>query len=259
MAEKYGSYSEIAKADESAEFFKPRGKIGYAPGHGERRRAAIRMFAKEQAGTLAKSRMAEVERQQTGQTKRTRLQQAGALARTKLGVSGAGGFTSSQTANLRKSAYESADKEIERRRELGELGFGKGKNRVDMTQDQVSELRESLFGGYFKDYTGGGMQQPGQKAESTGFGTLSTAGGRRFDVLGDTITERKRTPAPETLTGAASPLQKSTATPQTTGVTSRDVFRKGLKATGEKAKKTYKGWLDRPTNVNLGSLGIFGK
>lgn len=243
-------------------------RLGYGTGHGARRRAEIRNFAREQAstlaatekataGALARSSMAEVERQQTGQTKRTGLQQAGALARTKLGVSGAGGFTSSQTANLRKSAYESADKEIERRRELGELGFGKGKNRVDMTQDQVSELRESLFGGYFKDYTGGGMQQPGQKAESTGFGTLSTAGGRRFDVLGDTITERKKTP--ETLTGAASPLQKSTATPKTTGVTSRDVFRKGLKATGEKAKKTYKGWLDRPTNVNLGSLGIFGK
>ena len=236
-------------------------RLGYGTGHGARRRAEIRNFAREQAGTLARSSMAEVERQQTGQTKRTRLQQAGDLARTKLGVSsgGAGGFTSSQTANLRKSAYGAADKEIERRRELGELGFGKGKNRVDMTQDQVSELRESLFGGYFKDYTGGGMQQPGQKAESTGFGTLSTAGGRRFDVLGDTITERKRTPAPETLTGAASPLQKSTATPKTTGVTSRNIFRKGLKATGEKAKKTYKGWLDRPTNVNLGSSGIFGK
>ena len=80
------------------------------------------------------------------------------------------GFTAPQMANLKKSAYTAADKEIERRRIIGELSFGEGKNRVDMTSDQIAEEREAIASGYFQDYirgSGSTRPEPGMRAVIT--------------------------------------------------------------------------------------------
>jgi len=170
---------------------------------GEKREKKRRGYAKEEASTLAKSRMAEIEREQQGQTRRTRMEQAGLMEREKLGQAGAGGFTSPQMANLRKSAYDAANKEIERRRGLmpGEPGaffMGKGKNQIPFTDEQIAMARESIADKYLQGYIGPQQVQP---EEPQGYGTLSTAGGRTFDVLGNKVTERPINQTVSALTG----------------------------------------------------------
>lgn len=56
-------------------------KFGWPIGHGEKLRKERREFAREEAGILAKSRMAETERTQIGETERERIAEAGRMAR----------------------------------------------------------------------------------------------------------------------------------------------------------------------------------
>ena len=52
-------------------------RLGWPEGHGERLRKERREFAREEADTLAKSLMAGIERRQLGETRRTRIAEAG--------------------------------------------------------------------------------------------------------------------------------------------------------------------------------------
>jgi len=63
-------------------------KFGWPEGHGEKRREEIRGFAREEAGALAKAKMAEIEREQTGQTRRAGITEAGAMERERLQETG---------------------------------------------------------------------------------------------------------------------------------------------------------------------------
>lgn len=169
---------------------------------GERKR----QFKTQAASNLAQSRMAELERTQTGATKRQTMIEAGKekqhereygrtwgtrpeaqRGRLRSTGGGVGSFTPSQMANLRKSAYGEADKEIVRRREMGELSFGSGKNRVNMTSEQIAKERESIAAGYLQDYTGSGMQRAEEQQPvddgMQGRGRVVTEGGRQFDIM----------------------------------------------------------------------------
>lgn len=52
-------------------------RLGWPKGHGERRREEIRKFRREEAGTLARASMAEVERAEVGATRRLGMKEAG--------------------------------------------------------------------------------------------------------------------------------------------------------------------------------------
>ena len=221
---------------------------------GERKRK----FEREEAGALAKSRMAEVERRQLGETRRAAMTEAGAMARAKLGGAEgvAGGFTSSQMANLRKSAYDTADKEIERRRGLmaGEPGsffMGKGKTQTPWAEDQITGERESIASKYLQGYMGGQQQVAPEETQGSGF--LTTAGGDRYDVAGSKIT-KSRIPGAGNVSPARKALTATNLSAELTGTTSgapgmqwgrafqeagKEIsgVTKGIKAAWEKRKK----------------------
>lgn len=89
-------------------------KFGWPEGHGEKLRKERREFAREEAGTLAKSRMAETERIQQGATRRERIAEAGRTTR------GAATETGKEARHLREFGPEGV-----RTRESS-LRFGEG-------------------------------------------------------------------------------------------------------------------------------------
>jgi hypothetical protein len=98
-------------------------------------------------------------------------------------------------ANLRKSAFASADSEITRRREEGGLFYGSGDNTVEMTPKQIAEERNLLAKQYLQEYMGGEvspetMQQKPEAVSPQGVGrVIAPESGRRWDVSGGEVTE----------------------------------------------------------------------
>lgn len=158
-----------------------------------------RRHERRMAQHSAAASMAEVERKQTGETKRTKMIEAGK----------SGGYTSPQMANLRKSAFASADSEITRRREEGGLFYGSGDNTVEMTPKQIAEERNLLATQYLQEYMGGEvspetMQQKPEAVSPQGVGrVIAPESGRRWDVSGGEVTESSTAPPQSAMAGQA--------------------------------------------------------
>lgn len=273
-------------------------KFGWPVGHGARLREERREFAREKAGALAKSRMAEIEREQTGLTRRQTMVEAGKetqhkreyekpgsgdlggfryaeLAGKKKTGGARGGFTSSQMANLRKSAYGQAQTQYQAMEESG--AFGDKKYSVDDRNKLIDMMASDLV----NKYTSGGLPQAGIPEvgvpEPQGYGHVTTEGGRRWDIRGGEIT-RPEVEMPATTPAMEAAAYEPIELPETprlrasfgrgeydSGITSRNVFRKGtqvakkgLTATGRGLYKKYLG-LRKPT-TGLDRYGqVFGR
>jgi hypothetical protein len=170
----------------------------------DRQAKLLKRHERRMAQHKAAASMAEVERKQIGETKRTKMVEAGKEKSYK-----AGGYTSPQMANLRKSAFASADSEITRRREEGGLFYGSGDNTVEMTPKQIAEERNLLAKQYLQEYMGGEvspetMQQKPEAVSPQGVGrVIAPESGRRWDVSGGEVTESSTAPPQSAMAGQA--------------------------------------------------------
>jgi len=181
---------------------------GWPEGHGERRREEIREFQREEAGTLAKSRMAEVERAQLGETRRagmrevgatsrTGMRQVGELERTKLTETGAMErakltgveLTPEKQAELRRKAYEMVLKGYDPIMPQTHPVTGKEMTPQEVRANMYQEA-EDLYNRFMSG------EQPAAKT-ATGRGWSETeAGSKRFEIEGEKITRTAKTPPP---------------------------------------------------------------
>ena len=194
--------------------------FGWSEGHGLRRREEIRNFRREEAGALANARMAELEREQTGQTRRTRMEQAGLMEREKMGQAGAMGQTKigqggmRDTFKDRSAALQSAYEQMDKLYPVDDMGV-----RINpvtgkpFTEEAWQTLTQRMSDAALKYSGAGGVSGEGvgqADVESQGSGFLTTAGGDRYDVDGSEITKSRMLPSTNDLggmPGTAAPIE----------------------------------------------------
>lgn len=169
----------------------------YSRGHGSKLRKERREFAREKADALAKSRMAEIARAQTGETRRTRITRMGELERAKLKRPGLKetGLTPKELADVRSKAFGQLQIEWERMNTEGlwthPLEKDTEGNFRPLTAGEITKEKRKMHDELVGRYTGSSGKET-RIPETKGEGWLTTAGGRRFDVSGGKITEQSR-------------------------------------------------------------------
>ena len=169
----------------------------YSRGRTARLRAERRESAREKAATLAKTRMAEIARAQTGETRRARITQAGELERAKLKGTKLKetGLTPKELADVRSKAFGQLQTEWERMNTEGlwthPLEKDTEGNFRPLTAGEITKEKRKMHDELVGRYTGSSGKET-RIPETKGRGWLTTASGRRFDVLGGKITEQSR-------------------------------------------------------------------
>lgn len=112
-------------------------KFGWPEGHGERLRKERRKFAREEADALAKSLMAGIERRQLGETRRTKIAEAGRMAGIERGEVGATRRTGMRETGL----GERLRREQEFARPLQTAEAGRLKARTGLREAEAEKIR----------------------------------------------------------------------------------------------------------------------
>ena len=169
----------------------------YSRGHGARLRTERREFRREKADALAETRMAELERTQLGETRRARITRAGELERAKLKGTELKktDLTPKELADVRSKAFGQLQTEWERMNTEGlwthPLEKDKEGNFRPLTAGEITKKKREMHDELVGRYTGSSGKET-RIPETKGRGWLTTASGRRFDVLGGKITEQSR-------------------------------------------------------------------